>query len=99
MVAAGPAPAPPAGGRGRRAGGVRKRLDVAVEQAKAEHPDRPVEVWAEDEHRLGLKPIRRKVWTPKGERPIALGHHRFEWLHVAAFVQPTSGETLWHLCS
>ncbi len=32
-------------------------------------------------------------------RPIALGHHRFEWLHVAAFVQPTTGETLWYLCS
>jgi transposase len=99
VVAAGAAPAPPQGGHGRTAGGVRKRLDAAVEQAKAAHPDRPVEVWAEDEHRLGPKPIRRRVWAPKGERPIALGHHRFEWLHVAAFVQPTSGETPWYLCS
>ena len=39
------------------------------------------------------------MWAPKGERPVALGHHRFEWLHVAAFVQPTSGETVWYLCS
>lgn len=30
---------------------------------------------------------------------MALGHHRFQWLHVAAFVQPTSGETVWYLCS
>ena len=37
--------------------------------------------------------------APKGERPIALGHHRFEWLHVAAFVQPTTGEAAWYLCS
>jgi transposase len=58
-----------------------------------------VEVWAEDEHRLGLKPIRRRVWAPIGQRPIALGHHRYQWLHLAAFVQPTSGETLWYLCS
>ena len=49
--------------------------------------------------RLGLKPIRRRVWAPIGQRPIALGHHRYQWLHVAAFVQPTSGETLWYLCS
>ena len=26
-----------------------------------------------------------------GERPTALGHHHRKWLHVAAFVQPTSG--------
>jgi hypothetical protein len=74
-------------------------LHEAVAQAAAEHPDRPVEIWAEDEHRLGLKPIRRRVWAPVGQRPIALGHHRYQWLHVVAFVQPTSGETVWYLCS
>ena len=66
-------------------------------RARAAHPGRPVEVWAEDEHRLGLKPVRRRVWAPIGERPIALGHHRYQWLHVTAFVQPTSGEAVWFL--
>ncbi|WP_236823756.1 IS630 family transposase [Blastochloris viridis] len=61
------------------------------------HPGIPVEVWASDEHRLGLKPIRRRVWAPAGERPIALGHHRFEWLYVTAFVAPVSGEVVWFL--
>jgi DDE superfamily endonuclease len=28
---------------------------------------------------------------------VALGHHRYEWLYVSAFVQPTSGETVWYL--
>jgi transposase len=37
------------------------------------------------------------VWAPKGQRPIALGHHRYEWLYVTAFVQPTSGEVIWYL--
>ena len=74
-------------------------MDEAVAQAAAEHPDRPVEVWAEDEHRLGLKPIRRRVWAPVGQRPIALGHHRYQWLQVVALVQPTSGEAVWYLCS
>jgi transposase len=49
--------------------------------------------------RLGLKPIRRRVWAPIGRRPVALGHHRYRRLHLAAFVQPASGETLWYLCS
>jgi hypothetical protein len=66
-----------------------------VAEEGAQHPDKPVEVWATDEHRIGLKPILRRVWAPKGERPIALGHHRYEWLDVTAFVQPTSGETFW----
>ncbi len=63
----------------------------------AQHPHTPVEVWATDEHRIGLKPILRRVWAPKGPRPIALGHHRYKWLYVTAFVQPTSGETFWSL--
>ena len=52
-----------------------------------------------DEHRLGLKPIIRRVWAPKGARPRALGHHRFQWLYVTAFVQPTSGEVFWYIAN
>ncbi len=37
------------------------------------------------------------MWAPVGARPIALGHHRYKWLHVTAFVQPTSGEAVWFL--
>jgi len=44
-----------------------------------------------------LKPIIRRVWAPKGERPIALGHHRYKWLYVTAFVHPTSGEVFWYV--
>src|SRR3954447_22708256 len=60
-------------------------------------PSRNVEVWATDEHRIGLKPIIRRVWAPKGQQPIALGHHRYKWLYVTAFVQPISGETFWYV--
>ena len=50
-----------------------------------------------DEHRLGLKPVHRRIWAPIGERPIALGHHRYEWLYVTAFVTPATGEAVWYL--
>jgi hypothetical protein len=46
-----------------------------------------------DEHRIGLKPIARGAWAPIKERPIALGHHRFEWLYVTGFVEPATGRT------
>ena len=68
-----------------------------VTEEAAKHPDKPVEVWATDEHRIGLKPILRRVWAPKGQRPIALGHHRYKWLYVTAFVQPISGEVFWYI--
>ena len=74
-----------------------KKLEQAVAEARAQHPDTPIEVWATDEHRIGLKPILRRVWAPKGQRPIALGHHRYKWLYVTAFVQPISGETFWYI--
>ena len=44
-----------------------------------------------------MKPIHRRVWAPIGARPIAFGHHRYEWLYVTAFVAPASGETVWFL--
>src|SRR5918998_2796555 len=50
-----------AGGGPRAAGRLQKGLEGAGAAAKAAHPDRPVEVWAADEHRLGLKPVRRRV--------------------------------------
>src|SRR6187455_309671 len=77
--------------------GVQKKLEQAVAEARAQHPDKPIEVCATDEHRIGLKPILRRVWAPKGQRPIALGHHRYKWLYVTAFVQPTTGETFWSI--
>jgi transposase len=39
----------------------------------------------------------RRVWAPVGERPVALGHHRFDWLYVTAFVSPSTGETFWYV--
>jgi hypothetical protein len=54
-----------------------------------------VELWCEDEHRLGLKPIARKVWSPVGERPTVEVHHRYEWTHLYAFARPKTGEVHW----
>lgn len=44
-----------------------------------------------------MKPVTRRVWAPVGERPIAHGHHRFEWLYVTAFVSPATGEVFWYV--
>lgn len=54
-----------------------------------------VELWAEDEHRLGLKPILRRVWAKRGRRPIAVVRPRYQWLYVVSFVHPQTGRTVW----
>jgi DDE superfamily endonuclease len=71
--------------------------DPAAAQERQKHPDATIEIWATDEHRIGLKPITRGVWAPIGERPIASGHHRYEWLYVTGFVEPVTGRTVWNV--
>ena len=66
---------------------------------REERPERKVEVWAFDEHRIGLKPILRRQRAPVGRRPIAVGRHRFEWLYLYGFVHPATGAVVWFVCS
>lgn len=54
-----------------------------------------MELWAQDEHRLGLKPVIRKVWALKGERPVSTVHHRYKWTYLYSFVRPKTGEVHW----
>lgn len=61
------------------------------------HPRAAVEIWAQDEARIGLVPIVRRVWAPRGQRPIARGRRRYEWVYVYGFVQPSTGRVEWLL--
>jgi len=72
-----------------------KKLTTVVEQVHNEHPDAVVEVWCEDEHRIGLQPLSRRLWVEQGEQPLALVNWKREWLWLYAFVQPQTGETYW----
>lgn len=58
-----------------------------------------LELWAFDEHRLGLKPVKRRCWAPLGSRLVAPVHPRYQWLYVQAFVKPQSGESVFWLTS
>lgn len=56
-----------------------------------------VEVWAQDEHRIGLKPVLRRVWTKRGHRRLAPVRHRYQWMYLYGFVCPQTGQTEWWL--
>ena len=42
---------------------------------------------------MGLKPIARRVWSPKGQRPRSCGRTRYQWLYLYGFVRPKTGQT------
>jgi transposase len=70
-------------------------LPEQVKQIQQAHPQDSVELWSMDEHRVGLKPVVRRVWALKGHRPIIRVQHRYEWLYLFGFLHPSSGNTHW----
>jgi hypothetical protein len=66
--------------------------DVATAFSQSE-----VELWAMDEHRIGLKPILQKVWCVDGQRPMAPVQRRYDWRYLVGFVHTASGRTVFHL--
>jgi hypothetical protein len=72
---------------------VEKNLRKRVRRLRASNPGKVVEVWGQDEARLGLKPVTRRAWRLKGCRPTSCGRTRYEWLYVYGFARPATGQT------
>jgi hypothetical protein len=77
-----------------RNGGGKDALADRLSALRRERPDKAVELWAEDEARLGLKPIARRVWALKGRRPTASGRTKYQRPYVYGFVHPATGRNL-----
>src|SRR4051812_30777520 len=75
------------------AGGGKDNLRRRLARVRAANPGKRVEVWAEDEARLGLKPVARRVWSLRGRRPRSGGRTRYDWLYVYGFARPRTGQT------
>jgi transposase len=44
-----------------------------------------------------LLPVVRRVWAPKGQRPIAQVRRKYQWLYVYGFTRPATGQSWWCL--
>ena len=94
----GPAPArlhPPVGqaeapeGRRGGAGGVQKSFAALVAAALPEHArGKPVEVWFQDEARVGQQGTLTRVWARRGTRPRAPRDRRYAWAYLFGAVCP-----------
>lgn len=76
-----------------------KKLKDKVKQVQEEYSGDIIELWTLDEHRIGLKPIIKRVWGKKGIKEKATVNHRYEWVYIYAYVQPETGKTIWQILS
>ena len=72
-----------------------KNLHQEVEKVQVEYPDAEVELWCEDEHRIGQHPVPRRIWVEGGYPPILEVNWKRGWSWLYAFVHPQTGETYW----
>ena len=58
-----------------------------------EHPGQTVEVWFQDEARIGQQGTLTRLWAERGTRPTAVKQTEYDWLYVFAAVNPLTGES------
>jgi transposase len=75
------------------------RVRPLLREVATAFPHATVELWAVDEHRIGLKPILHRAWSVDGQRPLAPVQHRYAWRYLVGFVHPASGRTVFHLAT
>jgi transposase len=68
---------------------------MTVDAIRTAHPEATVEIWFQDEARIGLVPVLRRVWAKRGSRLMAVGRRRYEWVYVYGFVRPSTGDVEW----
>ena len=60
---------------------------MRLEELKRTYPGAQVQLWAQDEARLGLKPVMRRVWAPVGKRPVARFKRGYKWTYLYGFLR------------
>ena len=63
-------------------------------QVDAEHPDRQVEVWFQDEARFGQQGTLTRKWARRGSRPPAVKQTQYDYLYVLDAVCPATGNSV-----
>jgi DDE superfamily endonuclease len=64
-----------------------------VQNIAKEHPDKAVEVWFQDEARVGQQGTLTTVWAEKASRPTRVKQTQYQWVHLFAAVNPLTGNS------
>jgi transposase len=64
-----------------------------VHKIQSENPDKQIEVWFQDEVRIGQQGTLTNVWAPKGSRPTAVKQTEYDWVYIFGAVNPVNGKS------
>lgn len=63
-----------------------------MDAVRVAHPGKRVELWFQDEARVGQKGRLRHRWWIRGERAPGICDRRFEWAYIFGAVRPATGD-------
>lgn len=78
--------------RSRRTGLLAGGGPFFIQRVQEEHPDKRIELWGQDEMRVGQQGTNTRVWAETGSRPRALKQTQYEWVYLYAAVNAETGE-------
>ena len=70
-----------------------QRSPLFVQTVQRENPDKDIEVWFQDEARIGQQGTLTSVWAKKGSRPTAVKQTEYEWVYMFGAVNPVNGKS------
>ena len=70
----------------------KKELPTRLQALAAEHPDQRLQLWCEDEARVGQKGRTTRVWYERGMRPPGVVDQRYTSLSLFAASRPGTNE-------
>lgn len=66
-------------------------LPQMLREIRAQHPERRLEVWYQDESRFGQKTQSTRLWAERGSRPVFVDQNGTKSAYIFGAVNPTSG--------
>ncbi|WP_146662976.1 IS630 family transposase [Anaerohalosphaera lusitana] len=64
-----------------------------VQKVRTENPEKKIEIWFQDEVRIGQQGTLTDVWAPKGSRPTAVKQTEYDWVYIFGAVNPVNGKS------
>lgn len=69
------------------------RGPLFIQTVRQEKPDKEVEIWVQDEVRIGQQGTLTNVWAQKGSRPTSVKQTEYEWVYIFGAVNPVTGQS------
>lgn len=64
-----------------------------IHSVQQKHPDKNLQVWFQDEARIGQQGTLTTVWAEKGSRPTAVKQTEYDWIYLFGAVNPLTGDS------